>query len=46
MGSKAAAKGQWWKRKLIGEYVPEVDLDTLAPVYNQFGWRTYKESVG
>jgi len=39
ISGKAAAKGQWWSRKLIGEYVPEVDLETLRGVYKQFGWK-------
>ena len=39
ISGKAAAKGQWWNRKLIGEYVPEVDLETLQGVYRQFGWK-------
>ena len=42
-GSKAASQGHWWKRKLIGDYVPAVDLEMLSGVYQQFGWKTGKE---
>ena len=42
-GSKASSQGYWWKRKLIGEYVPPLDLEMLSEVYQQFGWKTLKE---
>ena len=40
VGSKAAKKGRWWSRKVLGEYVPPVNLEMLRPVYQQFGWKT------
>jgi len=44
LGSKKARQNNWWKRKLIGEYVPQVNLEMLSGVYKQFGWKTGKES--
>merc|ERR1719296_119574 len=38
LGSKAAQEGKWWNRKLIGDYVPPVNLETLKEIYKQFGW--------
>lgn len=43
-GGKKASHGAWWSRKLIGEYVPAVNLEMLASVYQQFGWRTRGET--
>ena len=31
--------GRWWNMQLIGEYVPQVSLEMLAGVYQQYGWR-------
>ncbi|XP_074641578.1 lipase maturation factor 1-like [Tubulanus polymorphus] len=36
--SKAASKGQWWKRKYIGEYLPAISLDSLKQFLRQMGW--------
>jgi len=36
--SRLARQGKWWNRKLIGEYVPEVNLEMLRRVYEQYGW--------
>ena len=36
--SRLARQGKWWNRKLIGEYVPEVNLEMLQRVYEQYGW--------
>ena len=41
MGSAEADSGQWWNRKLVGEYLPAVDKATLKPIYKQFGWQFY-----
>lgn len=43
MGSKKAAQGKWWNRRLIGEYIPQVNLEMLSEVYEQFGWKTSRE---
>ncbi|KAK3095743.1 hypothetical protein FSP39_018435 [Pinctada imbricata] len=29
IGSKDAAKGQWWKRRRIGNYLPPISLDSI-----------------
>ena len=36
--TKPASSSSWWKRRLIGEYVPVVSLQDLQGVYMQFGW--------
>ena len=36
--SRTARQGKWWNRKLVGEYVPEVNLEMLQRVYEQYGW--------
>ncbi|GFR69248.1 lipase maturation factor [Elysia marginata] len=36
--STEARKGQWWKRKLIGQYLPPVSLDMLRGVIVNMGW--------
>lgn len=38
-GSPASSRGYWWTRKLVEEYVPPFNLETLKPIYQQFGWR-------
>jgi len=43
IGGTSANSGKWWNRKLIGEYVPIVNLGMLSPVYQQFGWKTSRE---
>jgi len=43
MASKKAAQGNWWNRRLIGEYIPQVNLEMLSEVYEQFGWKTSRE---
>jgi len=39
LGGRRSSQGQWWTRKLLGEYIPVVDLEMLAGVYQQFGWQ-------
>ena len=39
IGSKDYQKGKWWKRKLIGDYLPAVNRRMLQVAYDQFGWR-------
>lgn len=36
--SKEAKNGQWWKRKLIGQYMPPVSLNMLREVIMNMGW--------
>ena len=38
-GIPASSRGYWWTRKLVEEYVPPFNLETLKPIYQQFGWR-------
>ncbi|RUS86308.1 hypothetical protein EGW08_005952 [Elysia chlorotica] len=38
IGSAEAKNGQWWKRKLVGEYLPPVSLDMLRQVIVNMGW--------
>ena len=33
------ANTQWWTRKLIGEYLPIVDANTLKPFLRNQGWK-------
>jgi len=37
-GDTKASKGKWWSRKLLGDYVPPLNLASLEPIYRQFGW--------
>ncbi|CAH1784987.1 unnamed protein product, partial [Owenia fusiformis] len=39
IGSKAAQKGQWWKRKHIGNYLPPLSLDSLKDYIKQKHWK-------
>ncbi|XP_064601523.1 lipase maturation factor 1-like [Liolophura sinensis] len=39
IGSKAATKGQWWRRKRIGNYLPPVSLQSAQPIVKQMGWK-------
>ncbi len=36
--ARAGTSKEWWRRRLIGEYVPVVSLTDLRKVYRQFGW--------
>ena len=43
VGSEAAAKGEWWSRKLIGQlYMPIVSAEQLRPVIEAQGWKWYE----
>jgi len=42
--SKAAMEGKWWNRKVIGEYIPALDLESLKGIYKQFGWKMKKKT--
>lgn len=44
LGSKEAASGQWWTRRLIGEYLPIVSEANLRKVIENQGWKWYQES--
>jgi len=37
-GSKEAINGQWWRRELIGDYLPIVTLHSLYPILKEQGW--------
>ena len=37
-GSEEAMKGEWWRRELIGEYLPIVSLNSLYPILREQGW--------
>jgi len=39
LGGKTSSQGHWWQRKLIGDYIPIIDIEILAGVYQQFGWK-------
>lgn len=42
LGSKEAAQGQWWSRKLIGQlYMPIVSAAQLRPTIEAQGWQWY-----
>ena len=38
IGSKAARRGVWWKRKRIGSYLPPLSLQALEPYLRNYGW--------
>ena len=31
--------GKWWRRRKIGNYFPTVNKESLAGIYEQFGWK-------
>ena len=39
IGSPDYEKGRWWRRRRVGDYLPVVDKEMLAPVFEQFGWK-------
>ncbi|KAK7498343.1 hypothetical protein BaRGS_00010297 [Batillaria attramentaria] len=39
IGSSEAAKGAWWRRKYIGNYLPPISLESARPILKQMGWR-------
>ena len=41
LGSKEAGKGQWWRRKLIGDYLPAVSAHQLRATLQSQGWTWY-----
>ena len=41
IGSKEAGRGQWWKRKLIGQYLPPLSAKQVKPVLREQGWKWY-----
>ena len=45
IGSKAASRGQWWQRELIGEYFPPVSEAQLRPILEGQGWRWYESET-
>jgi len=38
IGSKEAKQGQWWKRRRIKEYLPIIDLHSVAAYLKSNGW--------
>ncbi|XP_033630270.1 lipase maturation factor 1-like [Asterias rubens] len=38
IGSKQAQEGAWWKRRLIGSYLPEVSLESLESYIKSQSW--------
>ena len=41
IGSKEAGRGHWWKRKLIGQYLPPLSAKQVKPVLREQGWKWY-----
>lgn len=41
LGSPEAERGHWWKRSLIGQYLPIVSSRQLRPVVESQGWKWY-----
>ena len=41
LGSSEASQGHWWKRSLIGQYLPIVSSRELKPVIEAQGWKWY-----
>ena len=41
LGSPEASQGHWWKRSLIGQYLPIVSSRELKPVIETQGWKWY-----
>ena len=39
IGSEEAQKGQWWTRVYIKDYMPILDLKSVQPYLNHFGWK-------
>jgi len=37
IGSQDAAKGRWWKRRHIGEYLPPVSLESIQHILDNMG---------
>lgn len=46
IGSSEAAKGAWWKRTYIGNYMPPISLESVKPILRQMGWKTPKLKKG
>ena len=40
-GKSRAASGYWWTRKLIGNYLPVMDIKAIKKIVEQwqFGWK-------
>ncbi|RXG73887.1 Lipase maturation factor 1 [Armadillidium vulgare] len=39
IGSAEAARGQWYKRKYVRNYLPPVNLKLLKSVFREMGWQ-------
>ncbi|XP_019858081.1 PREDICTED: lipase maturation factor 1-like [Amphimedon queenslandica] len=44
IGSKESKRGQWWKRKKKGVYLPIINIDSLKDIMSGQGWKWYKDS--
>jgi len=38
IGSRAARRGKWWKRKRTGSFLPPLSLKDLEPFLQNNGW--------
>ncbi|XP_005108461.1 lipase maturation factor 1 [Aplysia californica] len=45
IGSAEAKSGAWWKRKLVGLYLPPVSLDMLGKLISDMGWPQPKRKM-
>ena len=39
IGSERAQEGHWWDRKVVGEYLPAVNLRSLEAIVQKQGWK-------
>ena len=39
MGSERAREGHWWDRKVVGEYLPAVNLRSLEAIVQKQDWK-------
>ena len=44
IGSKAAASGEWWKRRKKGVYLPIINTESLKEIMSEQGWEWYKKN--
>ena len=42
IGSKEAREGHWWRRKLIGRYMPTVSQAQMKKIAKEQEWTWYK----